>query len=1287
MDNSLFSLLSHGSSLSACVKSCLYAGKRGAFPIQISGIKGSLFSFFVRMYAEEEWRRLEPDIPRGGRSKPGSGRDTPRDILIVVPTQNDCDAIQSDLETSFYPAAERSFKIITIPWWGVIPYRPCAKGSAVFASRARGLSEALSLGYGGEPDASPSGQPLRRRIFIVSLRTFTTPVPPPSYLAALTVWLRKGQKIDIEELTKTFTRLGYIRVSKVGLQGEFAVRGEVLDIFTAGALSAHRITLEFETIERIRAFDPDLQLTIQDETETDSLMICPMKEVIWNETLCSRLEEKFNEEDESGIRNDFAAYDRAVHREQGTQGERGTANKAREANSRSAINNNANSSEKETNSRLLSAETNPGTVHLSLTEEARKERDRILLELLETGESEGEELFYGVLFDKKYTLIDYLSPDCDVLIFDWDRLLNAQKMLDNEYAASYRIARLTLPVFSPSEIHLNLRDLIPLCTRLTAFRSLDPVNNIVAGDEAGGVPSDVPGSSPFQSFSTALTFKSEVSQSYFGNIVYLKEQLSSLMNEAWHVFIYADNENQTLRINEILKDIAADLLSIIPKPLTQGFAIADDKILVISEREIFRRRKSAPASIRRSKSRPIDTFTDLAPGDYVVHVNYGIGLFKGIERIKSRAYFNSTSEDGHPEQTERDYIKLEYADEELVFVPIEQVNMVQRYIGDEREKPKLDRIGSKSWSQRKARVQAKVEETARRLIDLYSKRKASRGYAFPPDNEWSAVFEAAFPYEDTADQHTVTGEVKRDMEKSTPMDRLICGDVGYGKTEIAMRASFKAVMGGKQVAFLAPTTILVEQHYESFSERFRNFPVTVAELSRFVSGAEQKRILSALERGRIDILIGTHRILQKDVYFKDLGLLIIDEEQRFGVQDKEKLKMLKTNIDCLALSATPIPRTLHMSLLKIRDISLLTTPPQNRKPIETFIGEYDDEKVKRAIRDEMQRGGQIFYLHNRVESLDEVIRKLRFLVPEAMIDVAHGQMPGDELDDIFRRFKMGGFQVLVSTTIIENGIDIPNVNTIIIDRADMYGISQLYQLRGRVGRSDRKAYAYLFYPAGRVLSEVAIKRLQVISDFTELGSGFKIAMKDMEIRGTGNLLGSDQSGDVYSVGYEMYISLLNAAIEKLLNSGWQSPSEVVLELDYTGYIPDEYIQDAQIKMEIYKKIASVQNMEELAALRGELEDRFGPVPEEVISLLSLAEIRCICNKLHITRLNEKHGNIYIEFGEVSKVNIDKVLTLIKTSSGRVRLDAAAPNRLILKSDIMDLTTKSEFIKEHLEMLA
>ncbi|MBN1685899.1 MAG: transcription-repair coupling factor, partial [Spirochaetales bacterium] len=566
------------------------------------------------------------------------------------------------------------------------------------------------------------------------------------------------------------------------------------------------------------------------------------------------------------------------------------------------------------------------------------------------------------------------------------------------------------------------------------------------------------------------------------------------------------------------------------------------------------------------------------------------------------------------------------------------------------------------------------------------RRKLEKGFAFPRDTDWQIEFEANFPYEETEDQIRCIEEVKLDMEKPEPMDRLVCGDVGYGKTEVAMRAAFKAVSGGKQVAFLAPTTILTEQHYENFCERFSQYPVKVEMISRFVPKPSQRRILAALGRGEVDILIGTHRILQKDVRFKNLGLLIVDEEQRFGVKDKERLKELRTNVDCLTLSATPIPRTLHMSLLKLRDMSLLTTPPHNRRPIETYIREFDEQVVAEAIRQEMGRGGQVFYLHNRVETLDNIRMFVQRLVPEALVEVAHGKLKSESLEEIMHRFIHGGFQVLASTTIIENGIDIPNVNTIIIDRADMYGISQLYQLRGRVGRSDRLAYAYLLYPTERALSELAMKRLQIISDHTELGSGFKVALKDLEVRGAGNLLGRQQHGDILSVGFDMYLRLLDEAITELSKEERDESPEVYLELDYSGYIPDQYIREPVEKMEVYKKIAAVTSEEELEGVFAEITDRFGPLPDEVRSLLSLAEIRILCRKLRISTLKERNGVVAVEFSRIADISIDKAMRLIKESNGAVMPDPRHPNILKLKVGQVGLTEKSEFLKERLEAL-
>ncbi len=1157
------------------MKKLILSLEKNVYPQEIEGIQNGLYGFFIAEYINSKKAAAMRSLQYG--TKVPAACDT--DLIIVVPTEKDAEALYTDFKGAFPPQkdnktgeTENPVVINKFSWWGLVPYRPASKGSLVFGERAAFLAKLASR---KDKAFAKNEKPC---IFVMTQRAFLTPVPPPEYEKSLLFSISKGDRFDPQSLAERLVQNGYVRVPRVTVKGEFTLRGEVLDIYMPGEDFAHRITFDFDTVDKIRSFNTSDQTSV---SSFDSLVIYPMKEVVWTDELVEKL-------------------GKAIEKKQ--------------------------------------ADFPAGC-------------ENLLTELSVSKESEGEELFYPLVFgDNPCSVADYFPADTPVMYMDYDRLINAQESLEREYAGLYKKAVSVSEVPVPEDILLKFDEIEKKHKKNIYLRTIH-------GKES----------------ETAEKFKLETDppRSFFGNITYLKEQLVSLLDDGWKIFIYAESENQALRIGELLKDFPQ--LHIVPLPISAGFGIPSEKILLIQENEIFGRRKHIPKSTRYTKSAVIDTFVELNPGDYVVHVNYGIGLFKGIERVKTGG-------------NERDYIKIEYADEENVFIPIEQVNLVQRYIGNEGNDPKLDRLGSKSWENRKNRVKQSVEDIAQRLILLYSKRKAARGFPFPKDGEFQIAFDAAFPYEETEDQLTCIEEVKADMEKPVPMDRLICGDVGYGKTEVAMRAAFKAVMGGKQVALLAPTTILAEQHYENCVERFENFPVKIAQLSRFIPPAEQKKTLEKLKNGELDIIIGTHRIIQKDVVFKDLGLMIIDEEQRFGVKDKERLKELKTNIDSLAMSATPIPRTLHMSMLKIRDMSILNTPPQNRQAIETVIDAYNDERVAKAIRQEVERGGQVFFLHNRVETLEETRRKLEQLVPEMLIDIAHGQMSAGELDDIFRRFKMGGFHVLVSTTIIENGIDIPNVNTIIIDRADMYGVSQLYQLRGRVGRSDRKAYAYLLYPENKSLSEIAMKRLQVISDFTELGSGFKIAMKDMEIRGAGNLLGKDQSGDVYSVGFDLYLRLLEEAVQRLSDENYQEEHETLLELEYSGFIPETYITNPQTKMEVYKKIASVNTKSELEQVYFELTDRFGPIPDEVQSLLSLAEIRIICKKLYISTLKERNGEVSVDFAKVSNISVEKVLRLIKENAGRVRLDPHKPNMLILQTGKIGLREKSEFIREKLEQL-
>lgn len=1175
------------------------------FPLNIEGLHGSLFTYFTaEVCRSNHLKALQAEQYSNSSKKTPQYKIYSSDLIIVVPTETDARDIAEDFSAIFGDAEVHVF-----PDWGTVPYRPAARGSVTFGKRAGVLSKLLSKKQTITFNEKP-------RIFIFTQRAFMSPLPEPEYLKSLSFKLNKGNKIDTTNIAQKLSIMGYTRVPKVNVRGEFSLRGEVLDIFLPCDEHATRIIFDFDEIESFKEFETDTQTTVGTK---EDVLIYPTKEILWTDELIEKVRERMSEYQETAIKEDGAGTS-----ENGITGD--------------------------------------FSVHLPFTENAQKYLENLLTGLSVSKEAEGEEFLYQLVSDQPHSILDYIDENTFVLFYNYDKQENARLTINREYNKLYRTSREEYPVLPPDIVLSDYEKLLENISKCILFRTLNKE------EESASVYHYQIGAEPARSF--------------FGNINFMKEELSQLQNAGWNIFIFTDNENQQLRIHEIFKDYtdikddgSVHPVILIPKAISAGFRLPEAKLLVIQENEIFGRRQYVAKSVNKAKSKAIDTFVELNPGDYVVHVNWGIGLFHGIERVKAMG-------------NERDYIKLEYADNEVAFVPIEQVNLVQRYIGNEGDKPRLDRIGSKSWESRKNKVKQAVEDIAQKLIDLYSRRQASVGFAFPKETEWQAAFEAAFPYEDTPDQITVTEEIKADMERPVPMDRLICGDVGYGKTEIAMRAAFKAVMGGKQVAFLAPTTILAEQHYETCKGRFKNFPVKIERLSRFVAPAEQKKILARVASGDVDILVGTHRIIQKDVNFKKLGLMIIDEEQRFGVKDKEKLKVMKNNIDCLTMSATPIPRTLHMSLLKIRDMSLLTTPPQNRQAIETVVDEFTDERVAQAIRREIERGGQVFYLHNRVESLQEIRRRIETLVPEVLVDVAHGQMTSTQLEEIFHRFKMGGFHVLIATTIIENGIDIPNVNTIIIDRADMYGVSQLYQLRGRVGRSDRQAYAYLLYPENKALSEVAMKRLQVISDFTELGSGFKIAMKDMEIRGAGNLLGRDQSGDVYSVGFDMYVRLLNEAVNRLaLQKDYKEESEVLMEMEYTGFIPDSYIINPQIKMEIYKKIAAVTDDAEFDSVLAELADRFGPIPEEVSSLLALAEIRIICRKLSIKSIKERQGEVAVEFNQVSNISIDKILKLIKDNPGTVRLNSKLPNYIYIKLGKIGLKEKSEFIREKLSQLA
>ena len=736
------------------------------------------------------------------------------------------------------------------------------------------------------------------------------------------------------------------------------------------------------------------------------------------------------------------------------------------------------------------------------------------------------------------------------------------------------------------------------------------------------------------------------------------KKICSLLNEKEILNKFEEKLNQTIigKNNEFIVTVSVGKLS-------SGFECFDTNQVVIISQELIEgeKRKTYKSSAFKEGEKVV--YADLKIGDYVVHKNYGIGIFIGV---------NTITADG----TTKDYIKIKYYGDDILYVPTNQLDSVRKYIGGDEGGLKVNKLGTKEWLNTKAKVKKNLRQVAKELIELYARREKAKGYAFAPDTPWQTQFEDSFPYQETDDQLRCIEEVKKDMEKDKPMDRLLCGDVGYGKTEVAIRAAFKAVMSGKQVAYLAPTTVLAEQQFKEFRDRMSNFGVKVEVLNRFKTKKEQTEIIKKLKLGEVDVIVGTHRILSKDVEFKDLGLLIIDEEHRFGVKDKEKIKQYKETIDVLTMTATPIPRTLHMSIVGVRDMSVIYEPPYNRKPVQTYVLEYDQEVIKEAITKELERNGQVFYLFNNVEKIMQKADEISNLVPEAKVAYAHGQMTGKEIENIMEEFIEGKTNVLVCTTILESGIDIPNANTIIVENADRMGLAQLYQIRGRVGRSDRQGYAYITYKKDKLLSEVADKRLKAIKEFTEFGSGFKIAMRDLEIRGAGSLLGEIQSGHLEQVGYDTYCNLLDEVVKEMQGQEIKPEIDVQIDLDATCFIPDEYISDSSQKIEIYQDIALCKNEEDIQNVIDEMIDRFGNMPKEIENLLEIARIKILCKKLNISKVQGKHNFVVFIF-EAKELNID-VNELVKKYKNKIRFSQGIKPQITIA---LDNSTGMSMLKE------
>ena len=749
------------------------------------------------------------------------------------------------------------------------------------------------------------------------------------------------------------------------------------------------------------------------------------------------------------------------------------------------------------------------------------------------------------------------------------------------------------------------------------------------------------------------------------------KKLKALLEEKEIPCKLEEKLNQTIIVKSREK-----LVTISIGKLSSGFENYDVNQIVIDANELIsgeKRKRRITNTVFKEGEKIV--FADLKQGDYVVHRRYGIGIYIGVNTIKADGIV-------------KDYIKIKYKDDAILYIPTSDLDSIRKYVGGDKIKPNINKLGSKDWENTKNRLKNNLREVAKELIELYAKREKSQGFRFSKDTPWQKEFEDKFPYQETDDQLRCIEEVKKDMESPKPMDRLLCGDVGYGKTEVAMRAAFKAAMDGKQVAYLAPTTVLAEQQYQEFKERMKDFPVKIEILNRFKSKKYQNEVVRKLKTGEVDILIGTHRILGKDIVFKDLGLLIIDEEHRFGVKAKEKIKQMKLNIDVLTMTATPIPRTMHMSVVGIRDMSVIYEPPYNRKPVQTYVLEYDEEVIKEAITKELERKGQVFYIFNNIEGIAKKAEEISNLVPEANVVYAHGQMTGNVIEEIMQEFVEGKTNVLICTTILESGIDIPNANTIIVENADRMGLAQLYQIRGRVGRSDRQAYAYITYKRDKLLTEVADKRLKAIKEFTEFGAGFKIAMRDLEIRGAGSLLGEIQSGHLEQVGYDTYCDLLDQVVKEIKGIEVKPEVDIQIDLDITSYIPDSYIEDSSEKIDIYQKIALCRTEEDIQNVVDEVIDRFGNMPEELNNLLEIARIKQLCKLTAIVKITEKKNkntgskNVVFYFDK-DKFDTNVVVPLINKYGTDIKFSNAIQPYVTL---FLKKLTEKQLIKEIKEFL-
>lgn len=990
----------------------------------------------------------------------------------------------------------------------------------------------------------------KKGILVCNIAASRLILPSPNVFKDSIVKISVGEEYDQHAFIHQLKEIGYRKVTQVQTQGEFSLRGDILDIFEISQLEPCRIEFFGDEVDGIRSFEVETQLSKENKTE---LTIFPASDIL--------LREKDYQRGQSALEKQISK---------------------------------------------------------TLSPILKSYLEEILSSFHQKQMHSDSRKFLSLCYDKTWTVFDYIEKNTPIFFDDYQKLMNQYEIFERELAQYFTEELQNSKAVSEMQYFADTEQIYKKQSPVTFFSNLQKgLGNL--------------------KFDQIYQFNQYPMQEFFNQFSFLKEEIERYKKMDYTIILQSSNSMGSKTLEGVLEEyqikldsrdklsICKESVNLIEGNLRHGFHFVDEKILLITEHEIFQ--KKLKRRFRRqhvSNAERLKDYNELEKGDYVVHHIHGIGQYLGIETIEIKGIH-------------RDYVSVQYQNGDQISIPVEQIHLLSKYVSSDGKAPKLNKLNDGHFKKAKQKVKNQVEDIADDLIKLYSERSQLKGFAFSADDEDQHAFDDAFPYVETDDQLRSIEEIKRDMQDSQPMDRLLVGDVGFGKTEVAMRAAFKAVNDHKQVVVLVPTTVLAQQHYTNFKERFQNFAVNIDVLSRFRSKKEQTETLEKLKNGQVDILIGTHRVLSKDVVFSDLGLMIIDEEQRFGVKHKETLKELKKQVDVLTLTATPIPRTLHMSMLGIRDLSVIETPPTNRYPVQTYVLEKNDSVIRDAVLREMERGGQVYYLYNKVDTIDQKVSELQELIPEASIGYVHGQMSEIQLENTLLDFIEGQYDILVTTTIIETGVDIPNANTLFIENADHMGLSTLYQLRGRVGRSNRIAYAYLMYRPEKSISEVSEKRLEAIKGFTELGSGFKIAMRDLSIRGAGNLLGKSQSGFIDSVGFELYSQLLEEAIAKRngnANTRTKGNAELILQID--AYLPDTYISDQRHKIEIYKKIRQIDNRVNYEELQEELMDRFGEYPDVVAYLLEIGLVKSYLDKVFVQRVERKDNKVTIQFEKVTQ---------------------------------------------------